>query len=98
MHERFRKVAAADTGLIGHHDQPEVRLRSSAESRLPRRETYENGGMIQVADFFGDGSVTIQKNGVARRAGIRHRCTSIVESQGRTAASTMSGVTLVMHR
>ena len=32
----------------------------------------KTAGMIQVANFLRDGSVTIQKNGGARGAGIRH--------------------------
>jgi len=61
------------------------------------KETYENGWHDSSSRLLRDGSVTIQKNGVraAPESGTLHLNRG---SQGRTAASTMSGVTLVMHR
>ena len=67
--ERFRKVSAANAGLICHHNHRQPSLIQAADGfRDPRQDT-KTADVIQVADFFGNGAVTIEKNGGAENAG-----------------------------
>ena len=71
VYKRFRKIAAANSGLIGHHDYRHSGFIQTADGFSDTRQNTKSADVIQVADFFGDGAVTIEKNGRTERAGFR---------------------------
>ena len=71
VYQRFRKIAAANTGLICHNNHREPSLVQAANRIGDVRQDTKSADVIQVADFFGDGAVTIEKNGRTERAGFR---------------------------
>jgi hypothetical protein len=71
VYQRFRKIAAADARLIGHHKHSEPGLIQEANGVSNTRQDTKSADVIQVADFFGNGAVAIEKNCGAERAGFR---------------------------
>lgn len=71
MYQRFRKIAAADARLIGHHNHSEPCLIQEANGVSNPRQDTKSADVIQVADFFGNGAVAIEKNCGAERAAFR---------------------------
>jgi hypothetical protein len=67
--ERFRKVPAANAGLICHHNHRKPSLIQAADGFSDPRQDTKSVDVIQVADFFGNGAVTIEKNGGAENSG-----------------------------
>lgn len=62
VHKRFRKVLSADAGLICYHDDGHSGFIQAANGSRDLRQDTKSADVIQVADFFGDGAVTIEKN------------------------------------
>ena len=71
VHKRFRKVLAADAGLICYHDDGHSGFVQAANGLRDMRQDTKSADVIQVADFFGDGAVAIEKNGWSERAGFK---------------------------
>ena len=71
MDKRFREIAAANARLICHHDHRQTGFVQAADGIRNMRQDTKSADMIQVADFFGNGAVAIEKNGGARSAGFR---------------------------
>jgi hypothetical protein len=71
VHQRFRKIAPANAGLIGHNKRREPGLIQATNRIGNMRQDTKSADVIQVADFFGDGAVAIEKNGGAESAGFR---------------------------
>ncbi len=66
VHKRFRKVTAANTGLVGDDNDRQARLVQPADGTRDKGKHTKTAGVIQVAHFLGDGPVAIQKNGGAQ--------------------------------
>ncbi len=73
VHQRFRKIAAGNAGLVGDHDNRYSGLVQATDGRGCKRKHTKTVEMIQVADFFGDGAITIEENGGAEGGGIRQK-------------------------
>jgi hypothetical protein len=71
LHKRFRKILAADARLICYHDNGHSGLIQAANGLRDMRQDTKSADMIQVADFFGDSTVAIEKNSWPERAGFR---------------------------
>jgi hypothetical protein len=70
-YERLRKIAAADAGLIRYYNHGPPCFIQAANCIGDLRQDTKSADMIQVADFFGDGAITIEKNGWPKRVGVR---------------------------
>jgi hypothetical protein len=57
--------------LIGDDDHGYTRLIQAADGLGRKWKHTKTVEMIQVADFFGDGAITIKEDGGAERGGIR---------------------------
>ncbi len=73
VQQRFREIAAGHAGLIGDDDHGYTRLIQAADGLGRKRKHTKTVEMIQVADFFGDGAITIKEDGGAERGGIRQK-------------------------
>jgi hypothetical protein len=71
VYQRFRKIAAADARLICHHNHSEPSLIQEANGISNTGQDTKSAEVIQVADFFGNGAVAIEKNCGAESAGFR---------------------------
>jgi hypothetical protein len=71
VYQRFRKIAAANAGLICHNNHRKPSLIQAANRIGDMRQDTKSADVIQVADFFGDGAVAIEKNGGVESAGFR---------------------------
>jgi hypothetical protein len=71
VHKRFRKVPSADAGLICYHDDGQSGFVQAANGLRDMRQDTKSADVIQVADFFGDCAVAIEKNSWSERAGFR---------------------------
>lgn len=71
MNKRFRKVAAANAGLICHDYHGQTGLVQATNGIRDTRQDTKSAYMIQVADFIANGSVAIEKNRGPRWAGFR---------------------------
>jgi hypothetical protein len=71
VYQRFRKIAAADAGLVCHHNHSEPSLIQAANGISNTRQDTKSADVIHVADFFGNGAVAIEKNCGAASTGIR---------------------------
>src|ERR1700716_3984937 len=71
MHHRLRKKPAAYTGLVGDDDHRYAGIVEAANGIGGEGKHTKLADIIQVADFFGDGAVAIEKNGRARQRGLR---------------------------
>ncbi len=81
VYKRFRKIASANTGLICHNNHREPSFIQPANRIGDMRQDTKSADMIQVSDFFGNGAVTIKKNGGTERAGIQAGRTSLLDIQ-----------------
>jgi len=61
--ERFRVVPASDTGLIGDDKDEKAALIQFADGSRGKWKHMKSRNVIQVADFFRNGAVAIEKNG-----------------------------------
>ena len=68
VYKRFRKVAPANTRLIRDHNHGQSGFVQTADGIRNMRQDTKSADVIQVADFFGDGAVAIEKDGRAERA------------------------------
>ena len=71
VNERFRKVAAANARLICHDNHRQTGLVQATDGIRDTRQDTKSADMIQVADFFANGAVAIEKNRGAEWAGFR---------------------------
>jgi len=71
VYQRFRKIASADARLICHHNHNEPSLIQAPNGISNMRQDTKSADVIQVADFFGNGAVAIEKNCGAESAGFR---------------------------
>jgi hypothetical protein len=69
VYQRFRKIAAANAGLICHNNHREPSLIQAANGIGHMRQDTKSADVIQVADLFRNGAVTIDKNGGAESPG-----------------------------
>ncbi len=65
VHERFRKVTAADAGLIGDDDDRKARVVEPVNGSRDKGKQTKTADVIQVAHFLDDCAVAIEENGVA---------------------------------
>ena len=80
VHQRFREETASHAGLIGDDDDWQLRIVQLANGARGKGKHTKSAGVIQVADFFGDGAVAIEKDGGTQERGLRQSCTSAEES------------------
>src|SRR5579859_246210 len=71
VYKRFRKVSAANSGLICHNNHREPSLVQAANRIGDMGQNTKSADVIQVADFFGNGAIAIEKNGGTERTGFR---------------------------
>ena len=71
VHHGFREKAAADARLIGHDNNRQLGIVQLANGGGGEGKHTKLAGIIQVADFFGDGAVAIEKNGGTQQCGLR---------------------------
>jgi hypothetical protein len=71
VYQRFRKIAAADARLVCHHNHSEPSPIQAANGISNTRQDTKSADVIQVADFFGNGAVAIEKNRGAEYADVR---------------------------
>jgi hypothetical protein len=71
VHHGFREKSASHAGLIGHHDDWQFRIVQLANGARGEGKHTKLAGIIQVADFFGDGAVAIEKDGGTPERGLR---------------------------
>ena len=57
--KRFRKVASANSRLIGHYDYGHSSFIQPADGFSDTRQNTQSADMIQVSDFFGNSAVAI---------------------------------------
>jgi len=57
------KISATDAGLIGDHDGRIFRFVQPPDGRGGKGKHTKTADVIQVTDFFGDGSVAIEEDG-----------------------------------
>jgi hypothetical protein len=67
MNQRVRKISTADAGLIGDHDGRIFRFVQPPDGRCDQGKQTKTADVIQVTDFFGDGSVAIEEDGRTKR-------------------------------
>jgi hypothetical protein len=58
-YKRFRKIASANSRLIGHHDYRHSSFIQPADGFSDTRQDTKSADMIQVSDFFGNSAVAI---------------------------------------
>ncbi|MDQ1409099.1 MAG: hypothetical protein QOJ41_834 [Acidobacteriaceae bacterium] len=63
VHQRFGVVSTSDSGLVGDHKDKNAALVQFADGSRRKRKHTKTRNVIQVADFVGNGAVTIKKNG-----------------------------------
>jgi hypothetical protein len=83
VHKRLGKIAAADAGLIGDDDNGQPGFIEAANGSRDKWKHTKSAQMIQVTNFFGDGTVAIDedggtahswlKQGAPRKAGVEPR-------------------------
>ena len=66
VYQGLGKVTAADARLVGDQDNRQVRGVKTLNGRSSASQHAEAADVIQIADFFGDCTVAIDKNGGAR--------------------------------
>ena len=71
VHHRFREETASDAGLIGHDDDWQLGIVQLANGARGEGKHTKLAGIIQVADFFGDGAVAIEKHSGTQERGLR---------------------------
>jgi len=81
-YQRFRKIAAANTGLICYHNYREPSLVQAAYGIRHAWQDTKSADVIQVADFFGDGAVAIEKYCGAESTGLRQGAPPSMKSSG----------------
>ena len=59
VYKRFRKVASANSRLIGHHDYGHSGFIQTADGFSDSRQDTKSADVIQVANFFGNGAIAI---------------------------------------
>ena len=62
-HERLRKDASRNPGLVSHHDYRQTRLVQSADCLGRKRENMQPAEMIEITHLFANGSVAIEEDG-----------------------------------
>ena len=72
MHKRFRKITAAHAGLIGDYDDGQTSIVEPADGSRNKVKHTKTAGVIQVANFFSNGAITIKENGRAQAGWISH--------------------------
>jgi len=82
VHKRFRKIAAADTGLICYDNYGQSGFVQAANSIRYVWQDTKSADVIQVADFFGDGAVAVEKNRGTERASVRQGAPPPTKSSG----------------
>ena len=73
MDQRVRKISAANAGLIGDHDGRIFRFIQPPDGRGDKGKHTKTADVIQVTDFFGDGSVAIEEDGWAKGCGFSQK-------------------------
>jgi hypothetical protein len=63
IHERLWKIAAANARLICDDDNGQPGLIEAADGSRDKGKHTKSAGMIQVAHFFGDGAIAVEKDG-----------------------------------
>ena len=63
VHQRFWVVSTGDSGLIGDDEDEKAALIKFTDGRRRKGKHIKTRNVIQVADFFGDGAIAIEKNG-----------------------------------
>lgn len=71
VYKRFRKVSSANAGLIGDDNNGHPGFIQATDRFGDTRQDTKSAGVIQVADFLGNGAVAVEKNGRAERADFR---------------------------
>jgi hypothetical protein len=66
MDKRFRKVVTADARLICYDNRRKAGFVQTPDGFGDTWQDTKSADVIQVADFFGDGAVAIEKNGRAK--------------------------------
>ena len=82
LYKRFRKVAAADAGLIRDDNHGQTGFIQSADGFRDTGQDTKSADVIQVADLFGNSAVAIEKNGGTERAGFRQDAPPARKSNG----------------
>jgi len=73
VQQRFRKIAAGNSRLIGDHDHGHSGLIQASDGFGCKRKHTKTVEMIQVADLFGDGAIAIEEYGGAAGGGVRQK-------------------------
>ncbi len=79
--QRFRKVPVGDPGLIGDHNDRQLRSIELPDCLRSKWKHTKTAYIVQVANFFGDGSVAVKED---RRT---QRCSFSQKPPPRHAAS-----------
>src|SRR4051812_6523810 len=88
--KRFLENSARDACLVGHDDDAEIRTIQQTDSVNAIGKEYEAVETIEIARFFEQRAVTIEKHG-----GAGHHLEAI---RAATASNTMSDVIRFIHR
>lgn len=65
LYKRLWKIASANAGLIRDDNHGQPSLIQAADRLHDMRQDTKSADMIQVADFFANGAIAIEKNGGA---------------------------------
>jgi hypothetical protein len=71
LYKGFRKIAAANPGLVCYHNYRHLCVVQAANGIRYAWQDTKSADVIQVADFFGNGAVTVEKNGGLKSTGLR---------------------------
>jgi hypothetical protein len=71
VHKRLRKMAPANARLIRNHNHRKPRFVQAANRICNSRQDTKSADVIQVANFFRDGPVAIEKDSGTGRGGFR---------------------------
>jgi hypothetical protein len=66
VHERLGEIFSSDSRLVGYHDNREAGEIQSSDGGGGEGKDTQTAGVIQVADFFAQGAVAIEKHCGAR--------------------------------
>jgi hypothetical protein len=71
VYKRFWKIASANARLICCHNYWISGFIQTANGLRDMRQDTKSADVIQVAHFFSDGAITVEKNRGSERAGVR---------------------------
>jgi len=71
VHHGLGEKSASHAGLIGDDDDWQLRIVQLANGARGEGKHTKLAGIIQVANFFGDGAVAIEKDGGTQERGLR---------------------------